>query len=462
MRRERLAVCSGGVLLWCRWLPKRRSRQLQREILRRYLRGQHKRVRQRAIIKSILLSQPVLSRTYSRPNWAEVSLSALRHNFRVLQQHVGPEVTICSVVKCDAYGHGYAECARALQDEGGRWFGVTSTDEGVALRESGITGRVLIMVGVWRGEEEDALHYSLTPAISRIEELEAIARAARKLRLSHPVAVHLKVDTGMARLGLPLNELDNFVAALERIPEIELAGVFSHLASSEVLDDSDTQRQIRRFDDALRTLATHGLHPPIRHLANSSAAIARPETRHNFVRPGLAIYGYQLPNVNHDGGSAENASTRLDLQPVLQWKTRVISLRDVGAGQALGYGGAYVTPAAARIAVIATGYGDGYSRKNSYPRNGKVSAGSSNGTARDRSSVLIRGHRAPVLGRVSMDTTIVDVSHIRDCEIGDEVVLIGRSGGEEITAWDLARWSETLPYEVLCILSERVLRRYVD
>jgi len=386
----------------------------------------------------------------------------LRHNFRSLQRHIGPEVTICSVVKCDAYGHGYAACARELQEEGGRWFGVTSTDEGVALRESGITGRVLIMVGVWRGEEEDALHYSLTPAISRIDELEAIAQAAQKLRLSRPVPVHLKVDTGMARLGLPLAELDKFVAALERVPEIELEGVFSHLASSEVLDDSDARRQIQRFEEALRTLATHGLNPPIRHLANSSAAIARPEARYNFVRPGLAIYGYQLPPVNHDGNSAESGSTRLHLQPVLQWKTRVIFLRDVPAGQPLGYGGTYVTSAPARIAVIAAGYGDGYSRKNSYPRNRHSSATSSNGTSdEDRSNVLIRDQRAPVLGRVSMDTTIVDVSHIRECEIGDEVVLIGRSGREEITAWDLARWSQTLPYEVLCNLSERVLRRYV-
>ena len=426
------------------------------------MRGQHTAVPFAGYDETILLSQPVLSRTYSRPNWAEVSVSALRHNLRVLQQHLGPEVTICSVVKCDAYGHGYAECARALQDEGGSWFGVTSTDEGVALRECGINGRVLIMVGAWRGEEEDALHYSLTPAISRVDELDAFARAARKLRLSRPVAVHLKIDTGMARLGLPLSELDRFVAELARQSEIELEGVFSHLASSEVLDDSETSKQIERFEVALKTLADHGLHPPIRHLANSSAAIGRPDTWHNFVRPGLAIYGYQLPLVNREGAKSESAP-RLDLQPVLQWKTRVISLRDVAAGQPLGYGGTYVTSGPARIAVIAAGYGDGYSRKHSYPRNGRAAAGSGNGTSRDaRSSVLVRGERAPVLGRVSMDTTIVDVSHIHGCEIGDEVMLIGRSGGEEISAWDLARWSETLPYEVMCNLSERVLRRYVS
>ena len=409
----------------------------------------------------ILLTQPVLSRIYSRPNWAEVSLSALRHNFRAVQQHVGTDVTICSVVKCDAYGHGYAACARALEDEGGRWFGVTSTDEGVALRECGITSRVLILVGAWRGEEEDILHYSLTPAISRVEELASFARAANRLRLSGSLPIHLKIDTGMARLGLPIEELDAFIEELKRTPEIELEGVFSHLASSEVLDDPGTRNQTRRFDEALQKLASHGIHPPIRHLANSSAAIARPDTWHNFVRPGLAIYGYQLPVVNREG-KPDEPHVSLSLQPVLQWKTRVISLRDVPAGQALGYGGTYVTREASRIAVIAAGYGDGYSRRHSFPRNGHSADAASNGSEGGRSSVLIRGRRAPVVGRVSMDMTLVDASHIRDCEIGDEVSLIGRSGAEEITAWDLARWSDTLPYEVLCNLSERVLRRYVE
>jgi alanine racemase len=414
----------------------------------------------------LLLTQPVLSRIYSRPNWAEVSLSALRHNFRVLQHHVGPAVTLCSVVKCDAYGHGYAECARALEQEGGRWFGVTSTDEGVAMREAGILARILIMVGAWRGEEEDILHYSLTPAISRIEELTAFARAAHRLRITSPIRVHLKLDTGMARLGLPLSELDSFVAELRRTPEIELEGVFSHLASSEVLDDSDTQKQIGRFRHALRSLSELGLNPPLQHLANSSAAIERPDTRYNFVRPGLAIYGYELPPSRHDGGVAASPIA-LQLKPVLQWKTRVISLRDVEAGHALGYGGTYITPAAARIAVIAAGYGDGYSRKHSYPRhanpNNSAPSAPANGTsAMVRSNVLIRGQRAHIVGRVAMDMTLVDVSHIVGCELGDEVALIGCSGSEQITAPDVARWSDTLPYEVLCNLSERVLRRYVE
>ena len=411
--------------------------------------------------RTILLSQPVLSRTYSRPNWAEVARSALRHNFRALQKHVGPGVTICSVVKCDAYGHGYAECARVIEAEGGQWFGVTSTDEGVALREAGITGRVLILVGAWRGEEEDVLHYSLTPALSRIGELETFARAAQRIGFARRVAVHLKVDTGMSRLGLPMPELESFAEELRQTPEIDLEGVFSHLASSEVLDDPGTENQIRHFDEVLRVLKQNGVDPPIRHLANSSAAIGRPESWHNFVRPGLAIYGYELPQIKRHGSSSAAAKS-LDLQPVLQWKTRVISLRDVPAGQALGYGGTYITSAAARIAVIAAGYGDGYSRKNSYPRNGANALHANGPSGELRSSVLIRGQRAPVVGRVSMDLTSIDVSRVVGCEIGDEVVLIGRSGDEQITASDLARWSETLPYEVLCNLSERVLRRYVD
>lgn len=413
-----------------------------------------------------MLTQPVLSRIYSRPNWAEVSLSAIRHNFRVLQQHVGPQVTICCVVKCDAYGHGYAECARALSEEGAQWFGVTSTDEGVAMREAGITARVLIMVGAWRGEEEDILHYSLTPALSRVEELESFAAAVRRLRHAKPLPVHLKVDTGMHRLGLPLDQLDRFAEQLRRTPEIELEGVFSHLASSEVLDDLGTAQQILRFEEVLGTLSARGLHTRLRHLANTSAAIERPETRHNFIRPGLAIYGHELPPIRHDGTLIKSAAS-LDLRPALQWKTCVISLRDVDAHQPLGYGGTYITPTAARIAVIASGYGDGYSRRHSYPKPGSVKAApgspGTNGSApQDHTSVLIRGQRAPVVGRVAMDMTLVDVSHIAGCQIGDEVALIGRSGSDEITAWDVARWSDTLPYEVMCNLSERVLRRYVE
>jgi alanine racemase len=383
-------------------------------------------------------------RSSTRPNWAEVSLSALRHNFRTLQHHVGPAVTICAVVKCDAYGHGSEGCARALEHEGACWFGVTSTDEGVALRDAGIGSRILVLVGAWRGEEEDALRYGLTPTVSRFEDVEAVALAASHLGRRDPVAVHLKLDTGMARLGLSLAELDNFSERVKAVPQVELEGVFSHLASAEVLDAADALRQQERFNQALRTLAGHGLHPPIRHLANSSATLGRPDSWYNFVRPGMAIYGYELPLVHRDGKAVE-AHELLGLRPALSWKTRVISLRNVPAGQALGYNGSYVTKSPARVAVIAAGYGDGLYRK--------LSPGG---------YVLLRGQRAPFAGRISMDLTIIDVSHIPGAEIGDEVVLIGRSGDERITAVDHARWSETIAYEILCNLSERVARHHVE
>jgi alanine racemase len=383
------------------------------------------------------------SRIETRPNWAEVSLPALRHNFRVLQEHVGSDVAICAVVKCDAYGHGAQECALALEQEGAKWFGVTSTDEGVILREAGITGRVLVMCGVYRGEEEDALRLSLTPAVFRLQDAEALAQAAVRQRLTSPVAIHLKIDTGMARLGLPLADLESFAEGIQRLPQIELEGVFSHLASSEVLDDEATQRQIERFTAALRTLAAYGLHPRLRHLANTSAAIERPDTWHNFVRPGLALYGYEQQPCYGDGSPA--TALPLPLQPVLAWKTHVIAVHDVPAGQALGYNGAYKTLAPARIATVSVGYGDGLSRR--LFGNGEV---------------LLRGQRAPIRGRISMDLTLVDVTHIAGAAIDDEVTLIGRSGAQEITALDLARWEGTVVYETLCNLTKRVPRRYVE
>ena len=393
------------------------------------------------------------SRIETRPNWAEVSLSALRHNFRGVQQHVGPNVTICAVVKCNAYGHGVEECAPALEQAGAKWFGVTSTDEGVLLREAGIKGRILVLCGLYSGEEEDALRHQLTPAAFRLEDAQAVARAATRLGLTTRVPIHLKVDTGMARLGLPFAELESFAEGVKRLPLVDVEGVFSHLASSEVLDDEGTRQQIERFETVLQTLAAHGLHPHLRHLANSGAVGARPETWHNFVRPGLALYGYEQPACHRDGSPVTDVAP-LPLQPALAWKTHVLGLRDVCAGQALGYGGAYVTPAPARIAVVSVGYGDGLARKISIATAGAPE------TATGHGQVLLRGQRAPIVGRISMDLTLVDVTRVAGAAIGDEVVLIGRSGEQEITAWDHARWSDTVVYETLCNLSKRVPRRH--
>lgn len=362
-------------------------------------------------------------------------------------------------MKCNAYGHGVEECAPALEQAGAKWFGVTSTDEGVVLRECGVQGRILVLCGLYPGEEEEAVRHSLTPAVFRLGQAEGIARAAARFGLTQSVAIHLKIDTGMARLGIPLTELESFAEGVKRLPQIKLEGVFSHLASSEVLDDDDTARQIERYEAALRTLANHRLHPPLRHLANSGAVAARPNTWHNFVRPGLLLYGYEYAPSRHDGSPITDVPA-LPLKPVLSWKTHVLGLRDVPAGQPLGYGGAYVTPAAARIAVVSVGYGDGLSRKISV-RNGHAPAGDMD-QAVGRGEVLLRGQRAPMVGRISMDLTLIDVTRIAGAAVGDEVVLIGRSGQEKISAWDMARCSDTVVYETLCNLSKRVPRRHAE
>ena len=388
-----------------------------------------------------------------------MSLSALRHNFRIVQDHVGPGVTICAVVKCNAYGHGVEECAPALQQAGATWFGVTSTDEGVVLRECGITGRILVLCGLYPGEEEEALRHSLTPTVFRLEQAEALARAAKRLGLAQKTPIHLKIDTGMARLGLPLADLESFAEGMRRLPEIELEGVFSHLASSEVLDDEHTAAQISRYETALGRLAFSGFHPRFRHLANSGAVSARPNTWHNFVRPGLALYGYGQPFYRK--GALISDMPSLPLKPVLAWKTHILGLRDVPAGQPLGYGGAYITASPARIAIVSVGYGDGLSRKVSLHA-GEPLSGCDQDPSVGRGEVLLRGHRAPVVGRISMDLTLLDVTHVPGASIGDEVVLIGHSGNEQISAWDLARASDTVVYETLCNLSKRVPRRHAE
>jgi len=352
------------------------------------------------------------------------------------------------------------DCAPALEQAGAQWFGVTSTDEGIILREVGVTGRVLVMCGLFAGEEEDALRNGLTPAVFRLEDAKALAQAAVRLKLKQPVPIHLKIDTGMGRLGLPLAELESFADGMKRLPQVALEGVFSHLASSEVLDDEGTARQIDCFTAALDTLAVHGLHPAIRHLANSGAVSSRPNTWHNFVRPGVALYGYEQQPSRSDG-SPVTEFPALPLKQVLAWKTHIIGLRDVTTGRALGYGGDYVTATAARIAVVSVGYGDGLSRKASIHAGVAMTLGDAD-PALGRGEVLLRGQRAPMVGRISMDLTLVDVTHVPGAAIGDEVVLIGRSGEQRISARDLARNSDTVVYETLCNLSKRVPRRHAE
>ena len=382
----------------------------------------------------------IVTRAATRPTWAEVLLSNLKHNFGVVQRHVGPGVTVCAVVKADAYGHGAVECAQALEEEGAQWLGVTSLDEAIPLREAGIAGRILLMTGFWRGEEEEIVHLRLTPTVWEPEQIELLEKAAARIGAKHPV--HLKVDTGMGRLGVGLGGLTAICSALTSAPHLLLEGLGTHLASSEILDAPSVEDQLKRFEEARRVVREAGLAPTLIHVANTAAVISRRETWNNMVRPGIALYGYYLP-FERAGREVSGSKLRLAVKPVLTWKTRILSLRDVGANQALGYGGTYVTKAPARIAALPVGYADGLNRQLS-----------------SRGRVIVREHYAPIVGRISMDLTLADVTGLPGVSVGDEVILLGALDGLNVDAREHATLANTNVYEILCGISKRVPRRY--
>ena len=370
--------------------------------------------------------------------WAEVSLATLRENFRVVREHVGPQVAICAVVKADGYGHGATECALALEAEGAPWLGVTDAAEGRTLRSAGIWTRILLMTGIWRGEEDSIVAHNLTPTVWENWHIDRLEKAARKQQVVLPV--HLKVDTGMNRLGTTVQALPELCEKLAACEHLRVEGVSTHFAAAEVMDSDETSRQTARFEKALAILAAQGLHPPLVHMGNSAAVSARPETWKTMVRPGILLYGYALPTVRDGQVTAESS---LPLRPVLSWKTRILTVKDVAAGEAVGYMGTYITQERSRIAVVPVGYADGYPRLLS-----------------NRARVIVRGEYAPVVGRVSMDLTMVDVGHIAGAAVGDEVILIGASGAKSVDAVELAAWCESVPYEILCGISQRVPRVY--
>jgi alanine racemase len=381
-------------------------------------------------------------RVATRPTWAEVSLTALRQNFRAVQKHIGAGVTVCAIVKADAYGHGAVECSRALEEEGARWFGVTSLDEAIPLREAGMRGRILLLTGFWRGEEEEIVRLKLTPTVWEPGQIELFEKAAARLAAKH--SVHLKVDTGMGRLGASPQDLRHIVAALKSAPHLIVEGLSTHLASSEILDAPSVAEQLQSFEQVRQFLRNEGIDPPLVHAANTGAVISRRESWNTMVRPGIALYGYFLP-FERAGREVSGRDLRLGVKPVLTWKTRILSLRDVRANQALGYGGIYVTMAPARIAVLPVGYADGFNRALS-----------------SRGRVIVREHYAPIVGRISMDLTLVDVTGLPGIEVGDEAILLGSSEGLSVDAREHAALANTVLYEILCGISKRVPRRFVS
>lgn len=375
--------------------------------------------------------------------WAEISRSNLLHNFRLLRS-LAASAELLAVVKANAYGHGAVACSQALAGSGAQWLGVTSVEEGAAVRAACPDAKILAMCGLWPGEAGTARALRITPVVWEQVHLDEAARS------SQPLAVHLEIDTGMSRQGVRLADLPSLLDKLQRLPSLHLDGVMTHFHSPEVLDSSANQQQFAQFVTAIDTIVARGMHPWWIHagnsatLLNSGAAalveLAKKYSAQAMLRPGLALYGY-APRFTGGGTPAFSD----ELKPVLTWKTRIASLRTIAPGEIAGYCAAFRATRPTRLALLAVGYADGLNRLLS-----------------NRGAVLLRGQRAPIAGRISMDLTLVDVTEIPGVEIGDEAVLIGTEGAEEITAYDHADLAGTIPYEILCNINARVPRVMVD
>jgi alanine racemase len=365
-----------------------------------------------------------------RPTRAEISLGNLRHNFEVIRGLVGPDVAVMGVVKANAYGHGAEEAAAVFERAGAAWLGVALPEEGAALREAGIGLPVLCLGGFWDGQESLLLDYDLTPAVYRPDQVERLdAEAGRR---GATASYHLKVDTGMGRLGVPPGTLGDFLDRVARLRRVSCDGLMTHFPSADVPELADfTRGQIARYGDALEALRRHGLEPRWRHLANGAGTHAFPEGRGNLVRPGAVLYGLKRDVLAPVGPD-------LALRPVMRVVTRIEHLKTVPEGTPLGYGCTFTTARRSAIATVPAGYADGVRR------------GLSN-----RGHMSVRGRLAPVVGRVSMDLTILDVTDVPGVELGDEVVLFGGGG---ISVEDVAEAAGTISYEITCGISPRVPR----
>jgi alanine racemase len=339
------------------------------------------------------------------------------------------------VVKADAYGHGAIEVSRVLCNEGARWLAVSSVEEGITLRRAGIDCRVLVMAGVMPWERSAIREFHLTPAVHSLNEIAPLHQTSA----DDPVDIHLKIDTGMNRLGTRA-AAGEIAEAVRSAPGVRIEGLMSHFASAADFTSPQTTDQIRAFNEMTRTLAHYGIRPSVTHCASTNAiAYARPGSAQPLVRPGHAIYGY----VSDARGNAPPCALRVS--PALSWKAHIVAIKDLPAGSPVGYGGSYVAAAPMRIAVLAAGYADGISHKLS--NKGKVIAGA---------------RFAPIVGHVSMDLTTIDITGSPQLSPGDVVTLLGREGDLHLDAQQIARTAGTISYNVLCGISARVKRFYVD
>jgi len=369
-----------------------------------------------------------------RPTWAEIDLAALRHNFQEIQKTIGDGCDVLAVVKADAYGHGASQVAPALAAAGADLFGVALVEEGVALRKLGIEQPILVLGGAFPGQETDILEYRLTPVLYDLNCAQRLDSAARNA--GRPIDYHLKVDTGMGRLGFRMERLNEVLPILKKLNNLNMNGLMSHLAVADEPEKPLTGLQYQLFSDVTEKVTSSGFQPRYRHIANSAGIYSRELSGCNLVRPGISLYG------GLTGGPFANQFTQ---QPVMRLVSQVAQLKDLPPGSGISYGHRFVTTRQSRVAAIPVGYADGYNR-----------------LLTNCGEVLIHGHRAPVAGTVCMDWTLVDVTDLSDVQVGDQVTLLGRDGEAMITAEEWANRIGSITYEVFCQVSKRVPRVFVN
>lgn len=366
----------------------------------------------------------------ARLRWAEIDLAALAHNVAELRARLRAGTGMAAVVKANGYGHGAVAVARTALAGGAEWLAVATVEEAAELRAAGLQAPLLVMGPVVPGGEDEALALDVRLCIYEASALERLARAADAAGTA--ARLHLKVDTGMARLGCSPDEALLLARRIVDHPSLELEGLWTHFADADDPSSPRTQQQFERYLAVVANLASSGINVPILHCANSAAALLFPSTQLVLVRIGLPIYGY---------ASADAVDETVKLRPVLSWKGRVVALHDLSAGDRVGYGGTFEAGARVRTATLSMGYADGYSRALS-----------------GRGMVLLGGRRARLVGRVSMDYVTADVTDIAEVALGDEAVFLGRQGDQEINAEEIARSLGTISWEVLTMIGTRVER----
>ena len=374
-----------------------------------------------------------------RPTWVEISLSKLRRNYERVQGLAGRR-KVMAVIKADAYGHGAVAVANCLAQCGADWFGVASVEEALELRAAGITQPILLLGGLYLSDPADLIKFQLTPSVSSTARLDTYAECAR--RHGRPIEFHLKVDTGLGRLGMPPHRVPAFVKHYRTLEGVHLTGLFTQLASAGDLVATQTEEQGERFRAALAKLRSAGIEPPWTHVSNSAALLAGHAFPENMIRIGGLLYGCYAPLVLLP---AKEPPRLPEFEPILTFKSRVVYLKDVPSQTPLGYGEAFHTRRPSRIATVPVGYADGLNRALS-----------------NRGQAIVRGRLARLVGSISMDLSLLDVTDIPGVNVGDEVMLLGRLEGCSITALDIAQLLGTVPYEVLCLIGKRVPRLYVE